>query len=546
MKRICAVLFLCICYQWANTQTIGMLQNTEDSFNGYTIISSLNSTSTYLVDNCGNQVNSWTSEYFPGAAAYLLEDGSLIRAARINNSFNAGGSGGRIERFDWEGNLIWHFTYSNEEHQLHHDFEVLENGNILLLAWEFHSEEEANSLGRIVEGDVWSEQIIEIEPIGENEANIVWEWHLWDHVVQDTDSSLDNFGLINEHPELWDLNYVLETEATDWLHFNSINYNASLDQILLSSKHLNEIYIIDHSTSTAEAASHSGGNANKGGDILYRWGNPRAYQRGEESDQKFFGQHDAHWIAQGLLDEGKIMVFNNGTNRPEGNFSSVDIISPPINADGIYEIEENAAFAPTDLFWSYGGTSIDLLSAILSGAQRQPNGNTLICEGREGRLIEINPDNQIVWQYINPISPLGPLNQGDNAVGHSLFRAYRYPTDYSAFEGRDLSPGAPIELNPINQNCTIFDGEMVFNSNIFVQEISIKQNPIREYLTIENAYSSAIQVSISDINGRLINQTLSQEEELIIDSKNWQNGLYLVQISEKENNRFYNFKIMKF
>jgi hypothetical protein len=546
MKKLSIFLYFCLCFQWMNAQTIGMLQNTEGSFNGYTMISSLNSTTTYLVDNCGNQVNNWTSEFPPGAAAYLLEDGSLLRAARINNSFNAGGSGGRLERFDWEGNLTWSFNYSNEEYQLHHDFEVLENGNILLLAWELHSEEEAMSLGRTVEGNVWSEQVIEIEPVGNDAVNIVWEWRLWDHLIQNTDSSLDNYGEISEHPELWNLNYVLEAATTDWLHFNSINYNTALDQILLSSKHFSEVYIIDHSTTTEESATHNGGNSNKGGDILYRWGNPQAYNRGDENDQKFFGQHDAHWISEDLVDEGKIMIFNNGSNRPIGSFSSVDIITTPVDANGIYPIDNDAAFAPANLSWSYGDGTTDFFSAFLSGAQRQTNGNTLICEGRDGYIFEIDSENQIVWEYINPISALGPLNQGDTALGHSLFRAYRYAVDYAAFEGRDLTPGLPIELNPINQNCTIFEEGMVTNSNILSEEVFLKQNPINNQVIIKNTLNSFINVSVNDINGRLITQVSSTQQQLIIDAKNWQKGLYIIHVSEKENNRFSNFKVMKF
>ena len=87
---------------------------------------------------------------------------------------------------------------------------------------------------------------------------------------------------------------------------------------------MNEIYIIDHSTSTAEAATSSGGIYNKGGDFLYRWGNPQAYRQGDQNDQKLFGQHYPHWIPDGLADAGKLILFNNGFSRTP-SFSEVFI-----------------------------------------------------------------------------------------------------------------------------------------------------------------------------------------------------------------------------
>ena len=295
-------------------------------------------------------------------------------------TLNAGGTGGRLEIYNWEGDLIWAYEYSSDEYHHHHDVEILPNGNILLIAWEAHSIADATEAGRrppIGNTGVWAERIVEIEPVGSDQINVVWEWHLWDHLIQDYDSTKANYGVVADHPELINLNFEAntsgQTQGADWIHLNAIDYNAELDQIIINSRVFNEFWIIDHSTTTAEAAGNTGGNSGKGGDILYRWGNPQAYDRGNSSDQMFFGQHDAQWIAEGYPDESKILIYNNGAGRPEGSYSSVDIIDPPIDSEGNYQIENEQPYGPTDLFWTYDGFPNDqFFSSNISGANRPP------------------------------------------------------------------------------------------------------------------------------------------------------------------------------
>src|SRR5262249_61460698 len=109
-----------------------------------------------------------------------------------------------------------------------------------------------------------------------------------------------------------------------------------------------------HSTTPAEAPSHKGGRSGKGGDLLYRWGNPRTYLAGTEKDQKLFRQHNAHWIPKGHPGEGNLLVFNNGSGRP-GNaaYSSVDELALPANANGQYASKPGTAYGPDKPVWSY-------------------------------------------------------------------------------------------------------------------------------------------------------------------------------------------------
>jgi len=191
----------------------------------------------------------------------------------------------------------------------------------------------------------------------------------------------------------------------DWNHTNSIAYNAQLDQIALSVLGFNEIWIIDHSTNSKHAAGHTGGKSGKGGDLLYRWGNPRAYGAGTAADQHLFAQHDVQWIQHGLKGAGNLLVFNNGRGRPDGNYSSVDEIVPPVDNNGRYMHKAKTAFGPAKPLWSYTAShKTDFYSGHVSGAQRLGNGNTLICAGESGTIFEVTPKKQVVWKYINPVA----------------------------------------------------------------------------------------------------------------------------------------------
>jgi len=443
-----------------SSNTLGVLSLKKDkAFDSYTLFTI--EKSTYLINNCGQVINMWVSNYLDGKSVYLLEDGSILRAGVIeNNNLNIPGIGGIVEKFDWDGNLIWEYIYSSDNFSQHHDIYPLPNGNVLLLAATRKTQAEALLAGRdpsnLSQGELYNEQMIEVMPIGSNDGMIVWEWNIWDHLIQDFDATKENFGVVENNPQLMDINYLGTSNGNpNWLHFNSMQYNESLDQIIVSSRQTSEILIIDHSTSINEAELHTGGNSNKGGDILYRWGNPIAYQKGTIDDQKLFGQHYPHWIQPTFENGGEIIIFNNGDGRPS-NFSSVDIINPETSVSGEYLLESNGVYRPDIPKWSYQDPDdpTGFYSRILSSAQRLANGNTFICEGIFGRFFEIDSDGNVVWEYINPIQTSGfIMSQGETPSSNLTFRAIKYAIDYDAFKNRTLIPKNPIELSFDIGNC---------------------------------------------------------------------------------------------
>jgi Arylsulfotransferase (ASST) len=354
-------------------------------------------TTTYLIDREGNINHTWPSSYQPFTEAYWLGNGTILRPIISG--------GGGLQKILWDGTLAWDYRYQVSGCTCHHDVKYLPNGNVLMIVWETKTRNEAIAAGRnpsTIPGNTFtSDKIIEVKQTGPTSGQIVWEWHVWDHLIQDYDSSKANYGVVGDHPELIDINYG-DSFVGDWLHTNSVDYNPKYDQVLIDIHNFNEVWVIDHSTTTEEAAGHEGGEYGKGGDLLYRWGNPEAYDAGVAGDQKLFFQHGAAWIPAGYPGEGHILVFNNGNNRPSGQYSTVDEFAPPVDSEGEYYLEPGGAYGPDEYTWSYSATPpSSFYSTVFGGALRLMDGNTLICGGTTGKFLEVTPDGTKVWEYIN-------------------------------------------------------------------------------------------------------------------------------------------------
>ena len=377
----------------------------QEPFEGETLISPMDVTLTQLIDMNGSVLMTWHGATRPASMAYLLDDQSVLRPCVDHDGyFSGGGSGGRIQRIDAGDLVVWDYLFSTADYQQHHDIEPLPNGNVLIVAWERKTLQEAIAAGRrVISGEMWPTLIVEVEPSGETGGIIVWEWHAWDHLIQDADAQKPDYGVISEHPERFDINYgFIPPDTGDWIHINAIDYDPIHDQIAICSRAFGEIYVIDHSTTTKEAAGHSGGNCGMGGNILYRWGNPQTYDRGTVDDQYFFAPHGVNWIDEGLPGAGHILVLNNG-DRPGGanDYTTVDELIPPQNPDGSYDIGLYDPFGPATPYWIYGGPGT-YGGPTQCGAYRLPNGNTLISYTEAGYIFEVTETGETVWDYDTP------------------------------------------------------------------------------------------------------------------------------------------------
>jgi hypothetical protein len=519
----------------AQDRTMGVFINdTANTYKGYTVFAPKQNTMSYLINLEGRLIHEWTASKFPpGQSVYLLENGHLLRTCMTQGNLGTGGGeGGRIEEYDWDDNLVWSMDYSTTTYMQHHDIKKLPNGNIIMLVVEKKTVAEITAAGFDIskfqpdvqqKGFMLPDCIIEIEPTYRTGGKVVWEWHVWNHLIQDFDASKSNYGVVNAHPELIDCDGDHRSLPLFWNHMNSIDYNPDFDQIAMSVRGNSEVWVIDHSTTTAQSSGHSGGNRGKGGDLLFRWGNPLTYGEGTVSNQTYYEQHDAEWIKSGCPGAGDILCFNNGVNR---NYSSVDEITPPVDASGNYSISTGSAFGPAALTWTYQATPpTSLYAHDISGAQRLPNGNTIICAGPSGTLYEVTQDSKVVWKYINPVDDTGPLMQGStipqNPVRpeetmNSIFRVYRYPADYSAFTGRDLTPGDYIEkytTTGINEQST--------------KSIKVYPNPFTGKINIQNTTGHE-SYSLLNTAGKLIWTGNDIEQQ---DFAALANGVYLLKVN---------------
>ncbi len=520
----------------------------------YTLYALQNQYSANLLDTNGNLVKTWT---FPttaktGYSTYMLPGGTLLRTvARAGNSFQGGPICGEVQKVDWNGNVVWDYIYSTSSYCSHHDVCAMPNGNVLLIAYERKTATEASAAGCTQSIEIWPDKIVEIQPTGANTGTVVWEWRAWDHLVQNVNPSKTNYySSIVDHPELLNINYNTQK---DWMHMNGVDYNPILDQIAFSSHNLNELYIIDHSTTTAQAASHSGGNSGKGGDILYRWGHPVNYNATGASILNVV--HDAHWIPEDVPNQGRLVGFNN--RGVSNNQSSVDQIDVP-RVGYNYSHTAGTAYLPSTYT---SRLPCNGYSSNMGNSYQLPNGNQLVCVATTGLIYEVNPAGTTIWSkqlsgscpqsfrydtcYANNIAPPIPVI---SSVGVNVLTAPLADT-YQWYLNGDLLPGETNQAINCTQNgiylvritqspsCSF---SYSVGYNLSLTGISNSDNDIKGVSFFPNPATALIKVgglekvndnytvNLLNLEGRLLFTAINIQE---IPTVNLSNGCYLISLT---------------
>jgi hypothetical protein len=542
-------------------QTVGTLVNNTGTYDGFTLFTARHYHKSYLINNEGRKINEWTQpDGMRVENCRLLENGQLIRSVNLLLPFYTGrpGAHGKLELVNWDGTIAWSITYADSSHVLHHDVVPLiqNDGSYHFLAstWDVIPADTAIIYGRnpnMVGGNnnyLLIERLLEIEPVGTDGYDIVWEWSAMDHLVQQDYPDAGNYipdGVLN-NPQLLNFNYFKSNNSNtlnnpDWMHVSGLGYNPTLDQIVFSNHGSNELMIIDHSTTTTEAAGHTGGSSGKGGDILYRWGNPKAYDANTATH--FQALHSPYWIPDGLVHGGKIMVINNGYNLGS---SSIEIITPPIDTNGDYVAPSvGLAFGPQNLDWSYIDGS-NFYTGNMGNGQRLQNGNTLINEAVKGRFFEIDTNKNIVWEYRCPTIASGPMeyNQDIAAIPvtnpngdleNEVYRIYKYPSGYPGFTGHVITPGDFIELNnPLTSSGPKVPEDL----------LRLYPNPTSGIFTISREVNK-YTVQILSTTNKVLREWSNQSNLKTIDISNLPSGLYFVKVVNKLDNTVSVQKIIK-
>ena len=163
------------------------------SFNGFALYNSQGSNTTYLIDENENIAHEWNLSSECNYTVQLKKNGNLVRGTKFNNNILGGAAeAGRVQEIDPNGLIVWDYVYSSADHLSHHDLTLI-GDNVLLTAWEVKTSNQLAAAGyNNANSEKWPTHFIELEPDGNGGANIVWEWHIWDHLCQDVDPNKPN------------------------------------------------------------------------------------------------------------------------------------------------------------------------------------------------------------------------------------------------------------------------------------------------------------------------------------------------------------------
>lgn len=529
-------------------------------WDGYFLTAAKNATSATLYDTSWTSYHTWTGlTGSTGYSAYLMPGGYLWRAAKATSGLPSGAPMGpicgRITKHDYAGNLLWDYLITGTDFVSHHDIRPLPNGNVLAIVYERRTAAEVTAAGcTTYSGQMWPDKIIEIQQTGLTTGTVVWEWKSWDHLMQNTDPTKANYVTsLVDNPQLLNINYQAQS---DWQHMNGVDYNPILDQISFSSHNHNEWFIIDHSTTTAEAASHSGGFSGKGGDLLYRWGNPAAY--GATGSTILNVTHDAHWADEFSTVPGRLCGYNNkGVSSSQ---SSADQIITPVNGYN-YTITSGAAYAPAS--YTSRKTVSGMYSSNEGGTQQLPNGNEIVCSPvPSGTVREFNSAGQLIFShagsgskikkysacYINNTPPAIPtITENANILNASSAAAYQWYMNGEKIVGATSQAYTPTQSGNYVVRITDSNGCVYQYSPTYIyvltaaglvdlnfsDKITFYPNPTCGIINISNAslYGKQYSLQVTNQLGQVIKTFYNAST---IDISDLPNGNYFIQLTSPE------------
>ena len=494
---------------------------------GYVLCGAYAGQTTVLIGKDGQTLFTWNHPNLNGYSVYLLENGNLLRTAQVDKDVKvppgAGPIQGIVEEVDPTGAVVWSYQLSNDTFCLHHDIKPMPNGNFLACSFEARTKAEAKAVGvdtalfpkRSTGAKVLlSERIIEVNPKAAAGQQIVWQWLLWDHIVPDSQAA--------EHPELF--NGSAGTPAgNQWVHLNGIDYCPRTDLIVFTSRLLSELFVIDHGTTTQEAAGHTGGKRGKGGDFLYRWGNPTNYDT--TATQLIHVLHCPTWIQDGYSGAGNILFFHNNsdlTNTSVTRVSEVIEVSPPLNDKGEFIKSPGVPFGPTEPTWKYAPAD-SFSSFAMSSAFRLANGNTLVHEAypegsmnTNSRLREVTREQKILWSCSIGLKSDVP-DTGKYTMAWNPAKIMYYPSDYAGI---------------INLFAKIGNAARRLHESPLRSNARLHFNQLENRITIENA--AGVKVSLYSLQGKRVASARAETNRLRYSTRRLSPGMYCVRVKSAD------------
>jgi hypothetical protein len=510
-----------------------------------------------LVDTNGATIKSFSLTGGNEYSSYLTKGGNFYRTCKptTTTQITGGGVHGRIQKINWNGNVVWDWTYSSATYVLHHDYCVLPNGNIFMIAYDQRAAGSITAIGGTYTNTVKSEKIIEVQPTGATTGNIVWEWYLWDRFCQSTNNGIASTyvsSIVNNPQRL-----SLATVTTqDFAHINGIDFDTARNQIILSSHFLDEVYVIDHSTTTAEAAGHTGGTYGKGGDFLYRYGNTPNYAAGGTAVNSVI--HDGHLVTTGPM-AGYIGFFHN--QGVSTSVSCADYIALP-RVGNTFSITAGQAYTPTTYTKRFLPNSY---SSNMGSTEEYPNGNVMISVATTGNIIELDSNNNILWTYnaggtcaqahrykmcdISTAPPAAPIiNITGSTLSITTPASNKIEWYYNGVKlANDSLPTLNAGTNYGNYSVMVMDTfycKSPLGSKAFLGADAIPQltqigitcypNPAHDalYFTYNNAQFGNATITVFDMQGKVVvNEPISNK----VNISNLSNGQYVLAIKNNGN-----------